>query len=92
MRVSDVERCITDKQKLSLWFIHMVYHQMQSNSENFAIKEIILIEDTAEAHGINIEGKLAGTFGDISTFSFYANKHITTGEGGILLTDNEKKR
>ena len=41
-------------------------------------------------HGINIEGKLAGTFGDISTFSFYANKHVTTGEGGIILTDNEK--
>ena len=53
-------------------------------------REIILIEDTAEAHGINIEGKQAGTFGDISTFSFYANKHVTTGEGGIILTDNEK--
>ncbi len=52
-------------------------------------REIIIIEDTAEAHGQQYNEKYCGTFGDISTFSFYANKHITTGEGGILLTDNE---
>ena len=40
-----------------------------------------LIEDASEAHGQNID-KLCGNFGSISTFSFYANKHITTGEGG----------
>ena len=40
--------------------------------------------------GQEYNGKKCGSFGDISTFSFYANKHITTGEGGMILT-NEKK-
>ena len=48
-----------------------------------------IIEDAAEMHGQTYKGKPCGSFGDISTFSFYANKHITTGEGGIILTDNE---
>jgi len=51
---------------------------------------LYLIEDAAEAHGQDVEGKLCGTFGDISTLSFYANKHITTGEGGALLINDVK--
>jgi len=46
-----------------------------------------LIEDAAEMIGQNYRGKPCGSFGDISTFSFYPNKHITTGEGGMILTD-----
>tara|TARA_Y200000002_G_scaffold131803_1_gene108658 strand:+ start:20697 stop:21839 length:1143 start_codon:yes stop_codon:yes gene_type:complete len=53
-------------------------------------RNIILIEDTAEAHGQQYDSQLCGTFGEISTFSFYANKHITTGEGGMLMTDSLK--
>ena len=53
-------------------------------------KGLILIEDTAEAHGQSINNKLCGTFGAISTLSFYANKHITTGEGGALLINDEQ--
>ncbi len=53
-------------------------------------KNIILIEDTAEAHGQQYDSQLCGTFGEISTFSFYANKHVTTGEGGMLMTDSLK--
>lgn len=53
-------------------------------------KGIYLIEDCAEAHGAEYEGKKVGTFGDISCFSFYANKVITTGEGGMCLTDDEE--
>jgi perosamine synthetase len=49
-----------------------------------------IIEDAAEAHGQTYKGRLCGSFGDISTFSFYANKHLTTGEGGMLVTDDEK--
>lgn len=52
-------------------------------------KNIILIEDTAEAHGLRVGQKFCGTFGTVSTFSFYANKHITTGEGGMILTDSK---
>ena len=53
-------------------------------------KKIYVIEDTAEAIGLDYNGKKCGSFGDLSTFSFYANKHITTGEGGMILTDNLK--
>ena len=49
---------------------------------------IYLIEDAAEAHGQQQMGQLCGSFGDISTFSFYANKHVTTGEGGLVVTDS----
>ena len=50
---------------------------------------LYLIEDAAEAHGQYENGSICGSFGDISTFSFYANKHMTTGEGGMLLTNNK---
>ena len=47
-----------------------------------------IIEDAAEMHGQTYRGKPCGSFGDISTFSFYPNKHITTGEGGMLVCDD----
>ncbi|HTE33381.1 MAG TPA: DegT/DnrJ/EryC1/StrS family aminotransferase [Chryseolinea sp.] len=47
-----------------------------------------LIEDAAEMHGQTYKGRMCGTFGDVTIFSFYPNKHITTGEGGMILTDN----
>ncbi len=47
-----------------------------------------IIEDAAEAIGQSCRGRPCGSFGDISTLSFYANKHVTTGEGGMLLTDD----
>ena len=51
---------------------------------------LTLIEDCAEAHGVKYKGKYVGSFGDISCFSFFANKIINTGEGGMVLTSNEK--
>lgn len=47
-----------------------------------------VIEDAAEMHGQTYKGKPCGSFGDISIFSFYPNKHITTGEGGMIVTDD----
>lgn len=47
-----------------------------------------LIEDAAEMHGQTYKGRPCGSFGDLSTFSFYPNKHVTTGEGGMILTDD----
>ncbi|MBW8886650.1 MAG: DegT/DnrJ/EryC1/StrS family aminotransferase [Fibrobacteres bacterium] len=47
-----------------------------------------LIEDAAEMHGQTYRGRPCGSFGDLSTFSFYPNKHVTTGEGGMLLADD----
>tara|TARA_B100000767_G_scaffold272918_1_gene301686 strand:- start:52 stop:1194 length:1143 start_codon:yes stop_codon:yes gene_type:complete len=51
--------------------------------------KLYLIEDAAEMLGQKYKKKFCGSFGDISTFSFYANKHITTGEGGMILTNNK---
>ena len=51
--------------------------------------KLYLIEDAAEMLGQKYKKKQCGSFGDISTFSFYANKHITTGEGGMILTNNK---
>lgn len=49
-----------------------------------------VIEDCAQAFGAKYKGSLVGTFGDIACFSFYANKIITTGEGGLIATNNPK--
>ncbi len=48
-----------------------------------------IIEDAAEMHGQSYRGRPCGSFGDLSTFSFYPNKHVTTGEGGMVLTDDD---
>ena len=55
-------------------------------AERYSLK---IIEDAAEMIGQTCSDKPCGSFGDISTFSFYPNKHITTGEGGMILTDND---
>ena len=52
-------------------------------------RKIHIVEDVAEAIGLKLENRLCGSFGAISTFSFYPNKHITTGEGGMILTDDK---
>jgi perosamine synthetase len=51
---------------------------------------LAVIEDAAEAHGSDYRDRPCGSMGAISTFSFYPNKLVTTGEGGMLLTDDEK--
>jgi perosamine synthetase len=51
---------------------------------------LYIIEDAAEAHGAEYKGQKVGSFGDISCFSFYGNKIITTGEGGMCLTNNRE--
>jgi perosamine synthetase len=52
--------------------------------------DISVIEDAAEAHGAEYKGKKTGGIGDVGCFSFYANKIITCGEGGMLVTNDEK--
>lgn len=51
---------------------------------------LAVIEDAAEMHGQTYKGQPCGSFGDISTFSFYPNKHITTGEGGMIVTNDDR--
>ncbi len=51
---------------------------------------LLVIEDAAEMHGQTYKGRPCGSIGDVSTFSFYPNKLITTGEGGMILTDDDE--
>jgi perosamine synthetase len=51
---------------------------------------LFIIEDAAEAHGAEYRGRKSGGVSDIAAFSFYANKNITTGEGGMVITNSEK--
>jgi len=52
--------------------------------------ELHVLEDAAEAHGAEYKGVKAGSYADIASFSFYGNKNITTGEGGMVVTNDEK--
>ena len=91
MTIEDVKKCYTNKTKAIL-----MVHTYGLTSDAVAISEfceknnLILIEDSAEAHGQTFNNKKCGSFGLISTFSFYSNKHITTGEGGAVMTDSEE--
>ncbi len=53
-----------------------------------AERNLFVIEDVAEAHGASYKGRMAGSMGDVATFSFFGNKIITTGEGGMVITRN----
>ena len=53
-------------------------------------RNIVVIEDCAESHGATWKGRMTGGFGDMACFSFYANKIITTGEGGMVVTSDAK--
>ena len=50
---------------------------------------LFVVEDAAEAHGADYKGRRVGSLGDVATFSFYGNKIITTGEGGMVVTDDQ---
>lgn len=90
MDVSQIEAKITPKTK-AIMVVHI--YGLPVNMEpvlKLADKYgLHVIEDAAQMHGQTFQGRPCGSFGDISTFSFYPNKHITTGEGGMLLTDDE---
>ncbi len=52
--------------------------------------DLFLVEDCAQAHGAEYDGKKVGSFGDVGTFSFYPTKNMTTGEGGMVVTEEEE--
>lgn len=91
MNVDEIEAKITPKTK-AIMIVHLYglpvdVDKILALAKKYNLK---VIEDAAEMHGQKYNGKLCGSFGDISTFSFYPNKHITTGEGGMVVTDNEE--
>ncbi len=72
--------------------VHLYGHPANMEEINKIAKEhnLFVIEDAAEAHGAEVNGKRVGGLGDAGIFSFYGNKNITSGEGGMITTNNEK--
>ena len=87
----NIEALITPKTKCILP-IHIfgLPSDMNAISDIAEDNELLVIEDACQAHGGRIDGKHAGTFGDVGCFSFYATKNMITGEGGMVVTDNEE--
>jgi perosamine synthetase len=90
MCVEQIEEKITERTK-AIMVVHIYGLPVDMDIVLALAKKYNLkvIEDAAEMHGQTYKGIHCGKFGDISTFSFYPNKHITTGEGGMIVTDNE---
>lgn len=86
----DIRKKISSKTK-AIMAVHLYGHPCDMDELVKICKEynLFLIEDCAEALGSLYKGKHVGTFGDVSTFSFFGNKTITTGEGGMVVTNDE---
>lgn len=87
--VSKIEGAITDKTK-AIMIAHTLGNPVDMDEIMRISKKykLYVIEDTCDALGSTYDGKLCGTFGDFSTYSFYAAHHITMGEGGALCTNS----
>lgn len=86
-----IEAAITKNTKAILP-VHLYGHPADMLTINKIAKKhkLIVIEDAAEAHGSTINNKRVGSWGKCATFSFYGNKNLTTGEGGMITTDDEE--
>lgn len=84
-------RAITTKTR-AIIPVHLYGHPADMNAVNAVAAEngLYVIEDAAEAHGAEYRNKRVGSLGTCGVFSFYGNKIITSGEGGMITTDNEK--
>lgn len=85
-----IKRAITTKTK-AIIPVHLYGHPADMDAVNEIAQEYCLyvIEDAAEAHGAEYKSKKVGSLGDVGIFSFYGNKLITTGEGGMITTNDE---
>src|SRR5438445_3273325 len=91
MNVTEVEDKVSANTK-AIMPVHIYGHptDMQPLVELATKRDLAIVEDAAEAHGAEYKGKKVGSIGDVGSFSFYANKIITTGEGGMNVTDSEE--
>ena len=91
MDVGQIESRITPKTR-AIMAVHIYGHPVDMDPllEIAERHNLIVIEDAAEVHGAEYKGQKCGSLGDISAFSFYANKIITTGEGGMVLTSDRE--
>lgn len=91
MDITQIEKQITGKTK-AIMPVHIYGHPVDMDPVMDIAKKhkLIVVEDAAEVHGAEYKGKKCGVIGHVAAFSFYANKIITTGEGGMVLTSDEK--
>lgn len=91
MDVTQVEGKITPRTR-AIMPVHIYGHpvDMEPLWELAKRHDLVIVEDAAEAHGAEYKGQKCGGLGDLSCFSFYANKIITTGEGGMVLTNDDE--
>jgi CDP-6-deoxy-D-xylo-4-hexulose-3-dehydrase len=87
--------CLTDALSIRTKAIVLCHALGNPNDMNFLLefakdRNLLIIEDTCDALGSKYAGRYVGSFGDLATFSFYPAHHITTGEGGCVVTSNEK--
>lgn len=89
--VTDAERKISAATK-AIVPVHLYGHpaDMEAVQQLARAHRLHTVEDAAEAHGAECRGQRVGSFGDLGTFSFYGNKIITTGEGGMVTTNNSE--
>jgi perosamine synthetase len=87
---NEIEKAITSNTK-AIIPVHVYGQACEMNRIMDIAKKhkLKVIEDCAEAHGAEFQNQKVGSFGDISTFSFFANKIITTGEGGMCTTNSD---
>jgi perosamine synthetase len=86
---ADVRRKITSRTR-AIMVVHLYGHPADMDAIMEIAREfnLFVVEDCAEAFGSRINGQHVGTFGDIATFSFFGNKTVTTGEGGMVVTND----
>lgn len=88
-----IEQILKENKTIKALLIVHLYGQSCDMDKIMEIVEkykLILIEDCAQAHGAEWKGKKVGTFGDVSAFSFYPTKNMTTSEGGMIVTNNKE--
>lgn len=85
-----VENAISSRTK-AIIVVHLLGHPADMDPLLAVARKynVAIVEDCAQAHGALYKNKMVGTFGDVAAFSFYANKIITTGEGGMLVTKHK---
>jgi len=88
---TDLERCLSDQTE-AIIPVHLYGHPAEMDEINAFAEEhdLTVIEDAAQAHGARYKGKPVGSLGHLGCFSFYATKNITTGEGGVITTDDDE--
>jgi len=91
MDVTKIEEKINEKTK-AIMVVHLFGHPVDMDSVLKISKthNLKIIEDCAEAHGVEYKGKKVGSIGDIGAFSFFSNKTITCGEGGMVVTNSKE--